>query len=344
MANPPPAPWWHRPEAYLYAWDFKADEARFLPLDRDALARSSFLDQRIAADLSTVRPAGISEVLAHPVGRPDRPPAFIFHTAFCCSTLLARSLDLPGQTLVLREPATLLQLADLKRGLAATERRLPALLAPTLNLLVRPFAPRERVLIKPTNLVNNLIPELLAACPGARVLILYDGLEAFLISVLKRPRESERGIAHFLDRLLRDPAARLFPGEVTGVSGLPRQAALAWALQRHALASWLDTRPGNVRILDTPRLLGEPLAALQAAAGWLDLGISGKSLQDVSAGPIWKQHAKHSGHGYTPTRRGEEQALARRVLAEPLRQATDWAAHVPGLIPQPLPPDLQLML
>jgi len=344
VANPDTGPWWQRPEAYLYAWDFKADQARFLPLDRTALARSSFLDQRIAADPSSARPIPITEVLERAPGRPDRPPAFIFHTAFCCSTLLARSLDLPGRTLVLREPATLLQLADLKRGLYAVERRLSGMPEPTLNLLSRPFLPDERVLIKPTNLVNNLIPELVAASPGARVVVLCDGLEAFLISVLKRPRESERGMANFLERLLRDTPARRFSREVTGVTGLPQRAALAWALQMHALTSWLSDSPDNVRILTAPRLLASPLAALEAVAGWLDLDLDSRTLQDMVEGPVWRQHAKSPAHGYTPDRREEEQALARRVLAEPLRQGIAWAAGVPGLIPRPLPPALHLML
>lgn len=343
MEDSRPDAWWQRPEAWPYAWDFRADAVRFLPLDRDTLARSAFLDQRIAADLSAVRTAPIGEVLEQAPAGAEPAPAFIFHTAFCCSTLLARSLDRPGRTLVLREPATLLQLADLKRGLVQTRYRLATLIPPTLGLLARPFEPSERVLIKPTNLVNNLIPELLAACPGARVLVLYDDLEAFLISVLKRPRESERGIASFLERLLRDAPAKALPAEVLSVTDLPRRAALAWALQMHALGAWLDTWSGPVRLLDAPRLLDDPAGALAAAAGWLDLDLDPSSLREVAGGPVWTHHAKHPAHGYTPTRRNEEQALARRVLAGPLQQALSWASRTPGLVPAPLPAGLHLM-
>lgn len=343
MEDPRPKAWWQRPEAHLYAWDFKAGNVRFLPVDRDILARSSFLDQRIAADLSAVRTAPIGEVLEKAPAGTDRAPAFIFHTAFCCSTLLARSLDRRGRTLVLREPATLLQLADLKRGLVETDYRLATMTKPTLGLLARPFETAERVVIKPTNLVNNLIPELLSTCPGARVLVLYDDLEAFLISVLKRPRESERGIASFLQRLLRDAPAGALPGDVLNVADLPRRAALAWALQMHALSVWLKPGSRSVRILKTPRLLHNPAGALSAVADWLELDIRSATLREVAAGPIWTHHAKHPAHGYTPARRNEEQVLARRVLAGPLRQGLSWAARTPGLMPGPLPVDLQLM-
>ncbi|MGH8127441.1 MAG: hypothetical protein ACRETC_03610 [Gammaproteobacteria bacterium] len=343
MSNSPSDSWWQRPETYLYAWDFADESARFIPMDRAALARSSFLDQRIAADLSTVQNVPIAEVLSSTSGEPSAAPAFIFHTAFCCSTLLARSLDLPGRTLALREPATLLQLADLKRGLTVTNYNVASLLTPTLNLLSRPFRTGERVLIKPTNLVNNLIPELLAASPESRVLVLYDNLEAFLLSVLKRPRESERGISQFLERLRLDAPARAFAPEVLNVGDLPRRAALVWALQMHALNASLSTSPSHVRFLGAPSLLREPVSALAAVTEWLNLGIDTAVLRDVTQGPIWNRHAKHPDQSYTPARRNEEQTLARRLLADPLQQTRAWMAQTPGLMPTTLPRALHLM-
>lgn len=344
MRNAHSSLWWQHPDAFLYAWDFAAGQARFLPLDREILNRSSFLDQRLSAAPSEVSLVSIGEVLNNLPTPPSRPPAFIFHTAFCCSTLLARSLDLPGRTLVLREPATLLQLADLKRGLGAnTTHTVPALLKPTVDLLVRPFTSGERALIKPTNLVNNLIPDIVAAYPDARVLILHDDLEAFLISVLKRPHESEQGIISFLQRLVRDDPARSFPPEVLGVTGLPQRAALAWALQMHGLATWLETRPGNIRTLAAPRLLAAPAETMGAISDWLDLDMDKRTLQSVAEGPVWKRHAKHPDHDYTPRRRDEEQALARRVLAEPMHRGLDWVARVPGLIPPKLPAEIRLV-
>lgn len=342
-----PSPWWHAPEAYLYAWDLANDGARFLPVTRDILAGSSFIDQRIRADLDTARSVSLAEIEQTPPPRNACAPAFIFHTAFCCSTLLARSLDHPGRTLVMREPPSLLQLAEMRRGPAEARQRGDALLEPTLRLLNRPFAAGERVLIKPTNLVNNLAPALAEARPGSRVLVLYDDLEAFLVSVLKRPRESERGIALFLQRLLRDEPAQRLPRGALEVTDLPRRAALAWALQMHALNDWFagmgQPAGARARILQTPELLGRPRETLQASADWLDLGLPDDVLDEMARGPVWQENAKAPGQDYSPARRSQEGDMVKRMFGAEMLRARRWMAGMPGLEPGPLPASFRLV-
>ncbi len=320
------AAWWHRPENFLYAWDFSRDCARFLPLDRETLRRSIFLDRRIATDTERARTVPIVDVLAQESGDTSVPHGFIFHTAFCCSTLLARSLDVPGQVLALREPATLLQLADLARGLTPVQYTLEALFRPTLNLISRRFSESEAVVIKPTNLVNNLIGPLLTAHSESRAIILYDDLEPFLLSVLKRPRESEGGIRSFLTRLVRDKpdiGARARP------AALPQAAALAWHLQIRQIQDWLISPcASRIRLLRTDQLLARPVAMLAAASQWLQLALGPDQCRAITAGPIWRTHAKQPGRAYAPRHRSEEQLLARRMLGAPLAEATAYARNL----------------
>jgi hypothetical protein len=52
------------------------------------------------------------------------PLHFVFHTAFCCSTLLARALDVPGSSMGLKEPSVLVDFASVwlqRRQTQATE-------------------------------------------------------------------------------------------------------------------------------------------------------------------------------------------------------------------------------
>lgn len=317
--------WWQLPEQYLFAYDLARDTARFICLDRAALARSSFLDQRIAGDVASAHEAPLAELIADPVNNSLPDPGYIFHTAFCCSTLLARSLDRPGRTLVLREPASLLQLADLDRGLTAATRGLDELSPLTTALLARPFPGETRVIVKPTNLANNLVGRLLEQAPDSRAVVLYDELEPFLLSVLKRPSESEEGIAQFLRRLLRAdlswPAGRPLPSE------LSERAALAWALQMRELRKWLTSPIAlRIRTLTAPELLADPPFALSAVADWLQIDLPQSEAEAIVRSDLWRQHAKHPDKTYSPTRRQTDQTLARSILSPSVSRAMAWAA------------------
>lgn len=320
--------WWQTPHAWLHAWDFEHDTGRFLELDRAVLQRSSFLDQRIAADTTQFHEASLTELLDTPIRlQSQEPPAFIFHTAFCCSTLLARSLDIPGRTLGLREPATLLQLADLHRGHNRSAHSESDLQTLTLRLINRPFSPTERVIVKPTNLVNNIAPALFRAHPGTRALVLCDGLENFLLAVLKRPRESARGISLFLKRLLADPVGQQWLQNHTPPDTLASRAALVWSLQVRQLENWLgqDSNSSSARILAADTLIAQPTRALAACANWLNVELTTAEASKIVNGPIWTRHAKHPQAAYTPVQRRAEQARARELLSAPLREGMIWA-------------------
>jgi hypothetical protein len=90
------------------------------------------------------------------------PLHFIFHTAFCCSTLLTRALDIPGVSMGIKEPGVLTHFAyD-----SALGRQPPgaiAALSVTLDLLSRPLSPGETQIIKPSTPGNHLMPQMLHA-------------------------------------------------------------------------------------------------------------------------------------------------------------------------------------
>lgn len=336
--------WWQRPQAFLYAWNLGGERARFLTVERRTLEASGFLDQRISADRSRLCDVGAAELLGEEIVGAIRDPGFIFHTAFCGSTLLARSLDLPGRSLVLREPSALLQLADLRRGLSTSGLTADTLLPTTLDLLARPFIAGERVILKPTNLANNLVSEIVKLRAGAKVLLLYDDLEPFLLSVLKRPRESKIGIRQFLIRFTADMPKG---GEAlvdTASLSLPEQAALAWTLQMRSLASSLATgMEQRVRILRASELFGAPETTLAAAARWLGVNLAETEAAAIVAGPRWNRHAKDPRLAYNPDRRNEEQRLARRLLARPVREGLAFARTRLRTDGVDFPPTLRLL-
>lgn len=328
--------------SYLYAWNFRDKAAWLVDMDREDFYQSSFLDQRIIVKNHDVRSQPIDRYLNRVNEQRIGNPAFIFHTAFCCSTLLARSLDFPGQTMVFREPLTLLQLADLKRGLSQSDQAYDLLLEKTLQSLLNSSFSERRVVIKPTNLANNLLPDLIAIAPSAKFLLLHDELEPFMISVLKRPEESATGIQHFLNRFLLDNPMedRSLLTQTRGK--LHYQAALAWALQKRYLNNVLESNAASIRTIQTPRLLEEPTNALASISEWLALDLDSQPFSDIVTTPVWNRNAKHPGKRYDPEQRAREQASLRLRFASAVDDATQWLNNGIRIMPEAFPDQSEL--
>ena len=117
------------------------------------------------------------------------PIHFIFHTAFCCSTLMLKAIDIPGRTLGLKEPDVLINLAN--RFIRSDDQGNGERLDLVLHLLARPFEAGESIIVKPTNFANRLAMPVLEARPDSRAVLLYSDVRPLLRSILKRkPRSS----------------------------------------------------------------------------------------------------------------------------------------------------------
>src|SRR5437868_14523592 len=105
---PSPEALFATPDHYLFAFDDNC--AIFRAMDRAAYHRSIFLDRRISPAGEAAFEVPLAPLLAWHEQQPAAPPpriGWIFHIAHCGSTLLARALDLPERSLVLREPLAL---------------------------------------------------------------------------------------------------------------------------------------------------------------------------------------------------------------------------------------------
>tara|TARA_R110000868_G_scaffold57942_1_gene178757 strand:- start:3852 stop:4877 length:1026 start_codon:yes stop_codon:yes gene_type:complete len=310
------------------AHDANSHALRLSRISRKALVEEAFLDDRW--DRSGAAQA------AHPVSdfaslvAPKRAPRFIWHTAFCGSTLLARCLDKPGSNLSLREPAVLMSLANMKRtqGAEALQREL----GPVLALLARPFVRREHVTIKPTNTVNNLIGDVAALLPDARHLLLYSELRAFLLSIAKKG-EPGRAFARQLFTIFAmdgHPIARTQPRELLKLTDL-QIAALVWHMQ---VASFLEAArthgPEHVASLDGDRFLHAPEPALIAVDDFLGLGLGGEHARQMASGPIFARDSKDQAQAYSAERRAAEAEQAAAALGPALDAVIQWSY---GLFP-----------
>lgn len=298
---------------------------RFLFAELDlAMLDAPFLDQRMGDPWSAAGPRAI-DTTALPAGR----PAWLFHTAFCCSTLLARALHAPPATVALKEPHVLMDLAS--HALEDHRPGTPSLAARTdaaCRLLGRPWQAGGHVLVKPTNAVNRILPELLAATPGSHAVLLHGSLEDFLYSCLKKLPGAEQPLRWMVQYLLAGTRLQASLGIRPDHPFNPVEASvLTWHAQMERYADALADDAGDrLRSLGMNTLLEAPVDRVASVARWLGLDLGGAGWEDRVAA-VFARNSKDASALYDPaTRRAERDALRRRF--EPMVEAAlEWAAN-----------------
>jgi hypothetical protein len=339
-------PAWH-----LYDVDMERGELHFLEATADTFRVSAFLDNRIAftrGELHGFPMEGVVTALR------DQPAAsagthFLLHSSFCCSSLLARSLQLDGRTLVLREPWALRRLSDFRRGLATRGQPWyphgPGYVDLVLRLLDKSWLPSEAVLIKPTNLANNLAADMLKLRPQACALLLYSDLPSFLVSNLKKPDETKQKmpvLARLFD-LDTGYAARVGGVSIDKLDYL-QSVAVVWHAQMLAFRDLLSSDAGpRLAHLDSARLLEKPAETVQAAARFYGLGLTPGEARDIVAGPVWHTHAKDPFSAYDSGTRDAENRDIAASHADALRDTLRWMEDLLARQPAELPAARALM-
>ncbi len=327
-----PTPIWH-PDRF----EFEAGRLRFVRMDREAYRRSTFLDHRAAlpddrsftVDLETLH-ASCSDM-----DEPANCAHFIFHHAFCGSTLLTRCLDAVGACLPLREPFALHQLS-IRQERVANAPWEDALLPITLRLLSRTFAATQVPVIKPSDYVSARMTELLAVRPGSKALFLHTSLEEFVAQILKL--EDRRKWVH--TRMHPD-----FRRLVASIDGAARShsdgeaAAALWFAQRHGYCSICHHHP-NLRSLDFRRFLRDPVAVVEGLAHWFTIPLVPEELAAVPR--CMERNAKRPSARYDRETHDRDIASIldrhRGEVARARRYVERLSARVPmpASLPQPL--------
>ncbi len=310
-------------DPYWFPFDYAPESGclGMLRIEPELLTSASFLDERLPVDRSAC-------TWLHWDALPQRDcgAALLFHTAFCGSTLLARALHQAPGTISLREPRALLSIAkaDLRAD-SDTPMPTSAVLGRTLGLLGRPWADGGRVLIKPTNQVNRLLPELLLLSQ-APALLLYSSLEAFLLSCCKKLPEAETRIRWMAQFLLPGTAlAHRLGIPVNHPFNFVESCVLTWysQIERYAdaLAGPFSSR---LRSLDLTQLLAHPTQAVAACADWLQLPDAHVEL-DRRVVSLFQRDAKRTDRPFNPQQRERENDLVRRHYAPLIDAALRWA-------------------
>src|SRR5437763_16680188 len=128
---------------------------------------------------------------------------FLFHSAYCCSTLLANAYDAEGVASSFKEPAILNDLVGWRhRG--GDPARVAEVLDDSLRLLARPFDEGEASVVKPSNVVNALAPAMLAMRPQAGCVLLHAPLRVYLGSIAGKGLWGRLWVRDLLMKQLKD--------------------------------------------------------------------------------------------------------------------------------------------
>lgn len=321
---------------FAHRYDPGHAAVHFRQLARSDHARATFITDEYLppADPLVIR---LADAMA---ARPAPAPVhFLFHSAFCCSTLLARAFDVPGVAMGLKEPMLLNDLTGWQhRG--GTAREIAPVLDAGLTLLSRPFAPGEAVVIKPSNVTNGLAPGMLQMRPQARALLLYAPLQVYLGSIAKKGLDGRLWVRDLLVKQLQEG---LHPFGYSGNDYLGQTdlqvAALTWLAQQALFAHMVRAFPGRVRCLDSDTLMARPVAAVAALAALYGLDLDPEA---VVAGPAFTTHSK-SGDRFGADARAAENTAAAAVHADEIAKVLVWTETVAKAAAVPMDPGAPLL-
>ena len=317
-----------------HRYDPGADAVQFVRLSRADHATATFVtDEHLPADRRRIalRRAEMGVAMPSPA-----PLHLILHSAFCCSTLVARALDVPGIATALKEPVLLNDIVGCRRQ-GIDGARLTTLLRDALSLLSRPLASGESVIVKPSNVVNVFAPAMMAMRPDAHALLLHAPLRVFLTSVARKSMWGRLWVRELFASLLADGLVDMGFTPVVHLTQTDLQiAAVGWLVQQ-ALFGRLHALYGSARVrsIDSETLMQRPAEAMRAIGELFSLSID---VDAIVSGPAFRTDSK-TGKAFGSDDRAAEYRGGAALHADEIDKVAIWAdavARTAG-IPMTLP-------
>lgn len=327
------------PDWFPYRYDPPNDAIQYIKADRATHRAAPFLrDEYLPGSASPIA-LGREECMA--AVATFAPVHFVFHSAYCCSTLLARAFDAPGAAMGLKEPLILNDLVGWNhRG--ADRGRLVMILDHTMRLLAQPFAPDEATIIKPSNIVNGLIPAMLALRPESRAVLLYAPLSTYLPSIAKKGLWGRLWVRTLLLSLIKEGRIDLgFKAEQYLELSDLQVAAIGWIAQQAEFLGLIEKFGPRVASLNSEDLLAAPQPAMARLNRLFGTGLSDPAIADIVSGPAFGENSK-TFQRYGLSEREAEQAATLAAHKDELEWVEEWARKVAeaNAVPLQLPGSL----
>ncbi len=287
-------------------------------MSAESYERSPFLDHRIIKLNDETIIVSLAELLVRVPETQVATTHYVFHNAFCCSTLYSRCLNAAKQLLVLREPNVLMEVASIYRFRGT--QLLPDLkievaddiFSVTTRMLSRRYQGQSNVIIKPSDACNNIMHRLLEEHVRNKCLLMYSELERFLVAILKQPHRVEwvkiRATELTLDEMHAGRKVPVNPQTLDAVS----TAAYVWVLHMKKMRALQKTfGKDRVKSLNSEVFMSSPVKSV--AAGLMFFGSeAGEAEIDVHVNRMMQNHSKASTLQYSYEQR-EQDFVAQRM-------------------------------
>jgi hypothetical protein len=325
------------PDWLPHSYTAEGDGLTFVRVPRDRRDALMFLSEEHFRGEFPKASLPVAEVERETADAPAAPLHFIFHTAFCASTLLVRAFDIPGLAMGLKEPDVLINLANrfVRSDDGDNRRRLDL----ALRLLARPYTMGESVIVKPTNFANRLLLPALEARPASRAVLLYSDLPTLLRSLAKRgmwgriwARKLYRAMSAWTDLGTGFDAGEIF--ELTDL----QVAGLAWLMQVSHFDHAKRQLGNRVMILDSTDFLASPAMHLQAVARHFGLALDEAGARTIADGDVFSRHSKFSQRDYSVEAREAEHDAAIAAHGEEIEMVVKWVEAVAAHCAVPMRP------
>lgn len=311
------------PNWLAHRYDPDHDAVHFIRADRSARAEVPFL---VDAELKPGAPMILRRQDITPSIDRARPVHFIFHSAYCCSTLLARAFDLPGVASALKEPQILNDLVGWRhRG--GAPRMIAPVLTDAIDLLARPFERSEATIIKPSNVVNGLIEPILGLYQDARAVLLHAPLRAFVTSIARKEMWGRLWVRELLSKQLLDGLVDLgFEQRDYLLLTDLQVAAVGWLAQQALFGRLTAAAPTRIRMIDSERLIAVPHLVIARIATLFDLTLNEAAVADIVTREFGRE-AK-AGGTFVPGARETARAKGEAMHRDEIDKVIDWAEAV----------------
>ena len=185
----------------------------------------------------------------------------------------------------------------------------------------------KKLLIKPINSINNIIPELLNASPSSKSLMMYTDARSFLLSTMSKGEAAKQTVRAMFDLIRCDfpHLANLSLSNAIRMSDLKLILTL-WRLQIDQAESVVKTfgSPQRISSVYAESVINDLSDTLISANQFLELGLSDRQLQSIAEDDRRHQDAKNKGERFSPRVREEKYLAIENIFGADFQNAYQW--------------------